>query len=49
MELAKDAVDDTQLIDLMGDALKDIAELNHDPAQEDSPKVIPSLQHHRSI
>lgn len=28
MELAKDAVDDTPLLDLMGDALKDIAELN---------------------
>jgi hypothetical protein len=49
MELARDAVDDTPLLDLMGDALKDIAELNNNPAQEDSPKVIPSLEHHRSI
>jgi hypothetical protein len=33
MELAKEAVDDTPLLDLMGDALKDIAELNpHDDA-----------------
>ena len=37
MELAKDAVDDAPLIDLMGDALKNIAELNHDSCHEDSP------------
>ena len=38
MELAKEAVDDTPLLDLMGDALKDIAELNprDDLAKEDS-------------
>ena len=50
MELARDAADDSPLLDLMGDALKDIAELNNNPlAQEDSPKAIPSLEHHRSI
>ena len=39
MELAKEAVDDTPLLDLMGDALKDISELNpdDDPPKEDSP------------
>ena len=51
MELARDAADDSPLLDLMGDALKDIAELNNNKplAQEDSPKAIPSLEHHRSI
>ena len=32
MELAKDSVDDTPFLDLMGDALKDISELNNEPA-----------------